>query len=117
MVMRLWWREEMLHVRFGAGAQGRPEPVVESGVGHGAPGLLPQVLIPAGNGEQPDEPPGRLACCRTIQLTAPVLLLQPIGRTACWKSSSAPGWTWYVIVTKTGPPPVGTASGVSGSAD
>src|SRR5262245_43683741 len=56
MVMRLRWREETLHVRLGPGAQERPEPVIQHGVGYGVPALLSQVLIPACDDEHLDEP-------------------------------------------------------------
>ena len=60
MMVWLAWREETLHLRFGPGAQERPEPVVQRGVGHGAPALLAQVLGPAGDDEDLDELPGGL---------------------------------------------------------
>src|SRR6516225_7315093 len=60
MVVWFGWHEETLHIRLGPGAQERPELVVQRGVGYGAPSLLPEVLIPAGDDKHLDEPPGRL---------------------------------------------------------
>ena len=55
MVVRLRWREEMRHVRFGSRLKECPEPVVQGGVGHGTPALLAQVLIPARDEEHLNE--------------------------------------------------------------
>ena len=60
MVVRLRWGEETLYRRFGPGAEERLEPVVQRGVGHGAPALLPQVVIPACDDKHLDELPGSL---------------------------------------------------------
>jgi hypothetical protein len=40
MVVRLGWCEEMRHVRLGPRLKEGPEPVVQGGVGYGAPTLL-----------------------------------------------------------------------------
>ena len=55
MVVRLGWRQEMRHVRLGPRLKQCPEPVVQGRVGHGAPALLAQVLIPARDDEHLDE--------------------------------------------------------------
>src|SRR6516225_8377825 len=60
MVVRLRWREEMRHVRLGSRLKEGPKPVVQGGVGYGAPALLAQILIPARDDEYLDELPGGL---------------------------------------------------------